>query len=153
MPWQVCGVQCPSVGRRGSQPGEGSQEPATEAVPPQPFALEAKHFSEVAVLNREVRIVLQGVDKHDNLIGSVMYPTGGPESTDLADLGLQLVERGLARVSIFWPSDRSLPSILSRNDPCRTLKGWKWCSCRFVLNLAHQQLFRKIVLGPFVAWT
>ena len=79
---------------------EGSQE---EAVPPQPFALEAKHFTEMAVLNREVRIVLQGVDKHDNLIGSLMYQTPSQEgsSTELADLGLQLVERGLGKVCMF----------------------------------------------------
>lgn len=53
----------------------------------------------MAVLNREVRILLQGVDKHDNLIGSVVYPSSdGPDAKPI-DLGKELVDRGLARVS------------------------------------------------------
>lgn len=60
--------------------------------------MEAKHFTEMATLNREVRILLQGVDKHENVIGSVMYPAASQGSTDLEDLGLQLVERGFAKV-------------------------------------------------------
>ena len=97
---QVCGVQCPSVGRRAIQPEAGSEEAAQEAIPPQPFAMEAKHFSEMATLNREVRVVLQGVDKHQNLIGSVMYPSASQDSSEAEDLGLRLVERGFARVSM-----------------------------------------------------
>ena len=55
------------------------------------------------MLNREVRVVLQGVDKHDNLIASVLYSSGvGEQGAQPLDLGLQLVERGLARV-IFMP--------------------------------------------------
>ncbi|MCI04510.1 nuclease domain-containing protein, partial [Trifolium medium] len=53
-----------------------------------PFALEAKFFTEMRVLNRDVRIVLEGVDKFSNLIGSVYYPDG--ESAK--DLALELVE-------------------------------------------------------------
>ena len=94
-------MQCPSVGRRAVQAAGESQETASEAIPPQPFAMEAKHFSELAVLNREVRVLLQGVDKHENLIGSVMYPSAGQEGTDLLDLGQQLVERGLGKVRKF----------------------------------------------------
>lgn len=88
---QICGVQCPSIGRRGG--------PEVEAVPPQPFALEAKHFTEMAVLNREIRVLLQGVDKHNNLIGSVVYPSNDGPDAKPTDLGKELVERGLAKVS------------------------------------------------------
>lgn len=56
------------------------------------FAREAKHFTEMRVLNRDVRIVLEGVDKFRNLIGSVYYPDG--ESAK--DLAMQLIENGLA---------------------------------------------------------
>lgn len=82
-------------------------------VSPDSFGREAKHFTEFRVLNREVRecflfvtlsiassqmtqmiypiqvrIVLEGVDKFNNLIGSVYYPDG--ESAK--DLALELVE-------------------------------------------------------------
>jgi len=60
---------------------------------PDPYAKEAKHFTEIRVLNKDVRIVLEGVDKFSNLIGSVYYPDG-----DVAtDLALELVENGLAK--------------------------------------------------------
>ncbi|KAI7986472.1 Ribonuclease TUDOR 1 [Camellia lanceoleosa] len=57
-------------------------------VSPDPFGREAKHFTEIRVLNRDVRIVLEGVDKFSNLIGSVYYPDG--ESAK--DLALELIE-------------------------------------------------------------
>lgn len=45
-------------------------------------------------LGREVRVVLEGVDKHSNLFGTLMYPQG-----DVAvDLGEQLVSNGYAKV-------------------------------------------------------
>lgn len=83
-------------------------------VAPDPYGREAKHFTETRVSSRDVRfkllplnfglciqgcsllrrfnlqvrIVLEGVDKYSNLIGSVYYPDG--ESAK--DLGLELVE-------------------------------------------------------------
>nr|CAN83456.1 hypothetical protein VITISV_034601 [Vitis vinifera] len=117
----VAGIQAPSMGRRAAaeaivetelasdEPnGEGSAEtrPAltsaqrlaastasSNEVAPEPFGKEAKHFTEIRVLHREVRIVLEGVDKFGNLIGSVYYPDG--ESAK--DLALELVESGLAK--------------------------------------------------------
>ncbi|KAL3375145.1 hypothetical protein AABB24_006579 [Solanum stoloniferum] len=62
-------------------------------VSPDPYGREAKHFTETRVLNRDVRIVLEGVDKYSNLIGSVYYPDG--ESAK--DLGLELIENGYAK--------------------------------------------------------
>ncbi|KAB2622517.1 staphylococcal nuclease domain-containing protein 1 [Pyrus ussuriensis x Pyrus communis] len=58
-----------------------------------PFALEAKHFTEIRVLHRDVRIVLEGNDKFSNLIGSVYYPDGDSAK----DLALELVENGYAK--------------------------------------------------------
>ncbi|CAL0327720.1 unnamed protein product [Lupinus luteus] len=116
----VAGIQAPSVGRRsvsesivesevtadvtnGSTPGE-TRAPLTsaqklaasassETTAADPFAFDAKFFTELRVLNRDVRIVLEGVDKFSNLIGSVYYPDG--ESAK--DLALELVENGLAK--------------------------------------------------------
>ncbi|XP_010546113.1 PREDICTED: staphylococcal nuclease domain-containing protein 1-like [Tarenaya hassleriana] len=117
----VAGVQAPSVGRRppadsfietdvtSSEPnGDVSTEPhapltsaqrlaasAASSVEssPDPFAMEAKYFTELRVLSRDVRIVLEGVDKFNNLIGSVHYSDG----ETVKDLGLELVENGLAK--------------------------------------------------------
>ncbi|XP_019416742.1 PREDICTED: ribonuclease TUDOR 1-like isoform X2 [Lupinus angustifolius] len=123
----VAGIQSPSMGRRavvesvvesevtaddtnGDAPGK-PQGPLTsaqklaasasaETTVADPFALDAKFFTELRVLNRDVRIVLEGVDKFNNLIGSVYYPDG--ESAK--DLALELVENGLARY-IEWSAN------------------------------------------------
>ncbi|XP_011003528.1 PREDICTED: staphylococcal nuclease domain-containing protein 1-like [Populus euphratica] len=115
----VAGIQAPSMGRRAAVEtvaetetisnetngdASGAFAPLTSAqrltastappeVAPDPFGMEAKHFTELRTLNRDVRIVLEGVDKFSNLIGSVYYPDG--ESPK--DLALELVENGLAK--------------------------------------------------------
>ncbi|KAG6383090.1 hypothetical protein SASPL_157160 [Salvia splendens] len=117
----VAGIQAPSAGRRAAaesaiatevmpteQNGDSTTEgcaPLTSAqrlaassasaneVPADPFGKEAKHFTEIRVLHRDVRIVLEGVDKFSNLTGSVYYPDG--ESAK--DLSLELIEHGLAK--------------------------------------------------------
>ncbi|KAK7399303.1 hypothetical protein VNO78_10484 [Psophocarpus tetragonolobus] len=118
----VAGIQAPQMGRRavpeivaepeatadvtnGDVPGEprppltsaqrlaASASAETAATAADPFAPEAKFFTEMRVLNRDVRIVLEGVDKFNNLIGSVYYPDGDSAK----DLALELVENGLAK--------------------------------------------------------
>eukprot|EP00268_Persea_americana_P054270 TRINITY_DN619_c0_g1_i3.p1 TRINITY_DN619_c0_g1~~TRINITY_DN619_c0_g1_i3.p1 ORF type:complete len:987 (-),score=247.25 TRINITY_DN619_c0_g1_i3:523-3483(-) len=115
----VAGIQAPSMGRRSAietiveteitseeTDGEVSAEPrppltsaqrlaasAATEISPDPFGREAKHFTEIRVLNRDVRIVLEGVDKFSNLIGSVYYAAGDSPH----DLALELVENGLAK--------------------------------------------------------
>ncbi|KAL0721178.1 hypothetical protein Bca4012_035777 [Brassica carinata] len=116
----VAGLQAPSMGRRSTQEtvvetdvasapnGDASAEPrgpltsaqrlaasavSSVEVSSDPFAMEAKYFTELRVLNRDVRIVLEGVDKFNNLIGSVYYSVG----EEVKDLGLELVENGLAK--------------------------------------------------------
>ncbi|OMO94776.1 hypothetical protein CCACVL1_05833 [Corchorus capsularis] len=116
----VAGIQSPSMGRRvaaetvietnlthDDSNGDASVEPRAPLTSAQrlsassaaavsdadPFAAEAKYFTEVRCLNRDVRIVLEGVDKFSNLIGSVFYPDGETAK----DLALELVENGLAK--------------------------------------------------------
>ncbi|GLT39904.1 hypothetical protein SLA2020_140700 [Shorea laevis] len=117
----VAGIQAPSMGRRPTSEiivekeitaveanGGVSAEPrapltsaqrlagstgAGTEVAPEPYALEAKYFTEFRVLNRDVRIVLEGADKFNNLVGSVHYPDGETSK----DLALELVENGLAK--------------------------------------------------------
>ncbi|CAI5530516.1 unnamed protein product [Closterium sp. Naga37s-1] len=67
----------------------------------EPFALEAKHFTEVRCLNREVRVVLEGVDgKFSNLVGTLHYPSGD----SVVNLSLELVQNGLAKV-VEWSAN------------------------------------------------
>jgi hypothetical protein len=52
--------------------------------------------AQTRVLNREVRVVLEGVDKHGHLLGSLAYPEGDVP----VDLGEKLVSSGLAKVPL-----------------------------------------------------
>uniref|UniRef100_A0A5B7AQR1 Ribonuclease n=1 Tax=Davidia involucrata TaxID=16924 RepID=A0A5B7AQR1_DAVIN len=136
----VAGIQAPSMGRRAASEtvvetqitsdepnGEASAEPrlpltsaqrlaaspsSSIEVSPDAYGREAKHFTEIRVLNREVRIVLEGVDKFSNLIGSVYYPDG--ESAK--DLALELIENGLAKY-VEWSAS------LMEDDAKRRLKS------------------------------
>ncbi|GFZ07903.1 TUDOR-SN protein 1 [Actinidia rufa] len=136
----VAGIQAPSMGRRvaletvvvaertSDVPNdEASASPratltsaqrvaASSAssieVSPEPFGREAKHFTEIRALNREVRVVLEGVDKFSNLIGSIYYPDG--ESAK--NLALELVENGLAKY-VEWSAS------MMEDDAKRRLKS------------------------------
>ncbi|XP_062185948.1 ribonuclease TUDOR 2-like [Phragmites australis] len=118
----VAGVQAPSMGRqpfipsRVAQTEDGGDDDVnrkafaeTQAsmtavqklvaspaicseIPPDPFGREAKHFTETRVLNREVRIVLEGTS-FNNIFGSVYYSDGNTAK----DLALELVENGFAK--------------------------------------------------------
>ncbi|GJN03065.1 hypothetical protein PR202_ga20468 [Eleusine coracana subsp. coracana] len=115
----VAGVQAPSMGRRGYVPSSTTQtevarddkvnrEVSAEAhtpsmaveppciyseIPPDQFGREAKHFTETRVLNREVRVVLEGTDSFSNIFGSVYFSDGNAAK----DLALELVENGYAK--------------------------------------------------------
>ncbi|GFH12962.1 ribonuclease [Haematococcus lacustris] len=81
----LCGVQAPSMGRKVA-PATASESEATPspAMPSaasiagssnaEPFAREAKQLTEARALNREVRLVLEGVDKYENLFATVYVP-------------------------------------------------------------------------------
>ncbi|KAA8542037.1 hypothetical protein F0562_023189 [Nyssa sinensis] len=136
----VAGIQAPSMGRRAASEtvvdtkmnsdepnGEASAEPrapltsaqrlaalslSSTEVAPDAYGREAKHFTEIRVLNRDVRIVLEGVDKFSNLIGSVYYSDGETAK----DLALELIENGLAKY-VEWSAS------LMEDDAKRRLKS------------------------------
>ncbi|CAL5017202.1 unnamed protein product [Urochloa decumbens] len=74
------------------------QKPVASAVtysetPPDRYGKEAKHFTETKVLNREVRVILEGTDSFGNMFASVY----SSDENTAKDLALELVEDGLAK--------------------------------------------------------
>ena len=67
VPVFVAGLQCPSMGRRAAAKG-------AEGTPPDKWGGEAKQFTELRILSREVHLQFQGVDKFGNLFATVLYP-------------------------------------------------------------------------------
>mmetsp|Transcript_8588 Transcript_8588/g.15747 ORF Transcript_8588/g.15747 Transcript_8588/m.15747 type:complete len:931 (-) Transcript_8588:130-2922(-) len=80
--FNLAGVQCPRV-NSGDSAGDA-----------EPFAREAKYFTEIRLLNRDVKLVINGIDDRFNTFyGSVQHPAG--------DISVELVKNGLAR-AVDW---------------------------------------------------
>eukprot|EP00288_Rhodomonas_lens_P017705 CAMPEP_0177709398 /NCGR_PEP_ID=MMETSP0484_2-20121128/10781_1 /TAXON_ID=354590 /ORGANISM="Rhodomonas lens, Strain RHODO" /LENGTH=894 /DNA_ID=CAMNT_0019221011 /DNA_START=35 /DNA_END=2719 /DNA_ORIENTATION=+ len=77
----LSGVSCPGF-KRAEEPGG--------ADIPEAFAQEAKYFMESRLLNREVSVVLEGVDKYNNFYGSILHPQ--------FNISVELLKVGLAKV-------------------------------------------------------
>uniref|UniRef100_A0A0E0KQ46 Ribonuclease n=1 Tax=Oryza punctata TaxID=4537 RepID=A0A0E0KQ46_ORYPU len=132
----VAGVQAPSMGRRATPAPNAQVEvgnraandeasatpaPMTAAqkllasadiyseVPPDRFGQEAKHFTETRVLNREVRIVMEGTDNFNNIFGSVYFSDGDA----VKDLALELVQNGLAKY-VEWSANVLDPQLKTK---------------------------------------
>ncbi|KAK9827311.1 hypothetical protein WJX81_003519 [Elliptochloris bilobata] len=84
-------AEAPAANGGGAEAANGAPAAAPAA---DPMAALARHFTEMRVLGREVRVVLAGVDKFDNLFGSVVYADAEERPVDL---GEQLLRAGLAR--------------------------------------------------------
>jgi len=56
----------------------------------EPFAIEAQQFTEARLLNRDVQVYLQGVDKQGNLFGSIGFTKG--------NISQKLLEAGLGKL-------------------------------------------------------
>eukprot|EP00959_Pyramimonas_sp_CCMP1952_P196387 4106161-Pyramimonas_sp.AAC.1 len=85
------------MGKRASSNTDTDSAPSAEG--PEPYAREAKHFCECKVLHREVRVVVEGVDKYQNIFGTLYHQDSG-EPVDLAE---HLCRFGLAKV-VDWSS-------------------------------------------------
>ncbi|CAK9002815.1 Ribonuclease TUDOR 2 (AtTudor2) (TUDOR-SN protein 2) (100 kDa coactivator-like protein) [Durusdinium trenchii] len=80
--FNLAGVQCP---RLNSGDGAGAAEP---------FAREAKYFTEMRILNRGLNVVINGIDdRYGMFFGWVEHPAG--------DIGVELIKNGLAR-AVDW---------------------------------------------------
>eukprot|EP00898_Chlorokybus_atmophyticus_P005051 jgi/Chlat1/5547/Chrsp369S00840 len=119
----LAGIQAPSMGKKaqpaapavseggqdtnGKPTTSGASEPGAPLSSAQrlassinsdtaaePYAREAKHYAECRILHRDVRVVLEGVDKYQNLFGSVFYP----EDDQPRDIAEELLKQGLVKM-------------------------------------------------------
>ena len=75
---QLTGIRCPALQRDDAASNESHE----------PFAVEAKQFVETRLLQRQVKVVLQGVN-NQNLFATLLHPNG--------NIGVFLLKEGLAR--------------------------------------------------------
>ncbi|CAF4280732.1 unnamed protein product, partial [Rotaria magnacalcarata] len=61
---QLTGIKCPMLKREGSS-NENNE----------PFAEEAKQFVDTRLLQRQVKVILDGVN-NQNLVGTLLHPNG-----------------------------------------------------------------------------
>ncbi|CAF1408479.1 unnamed protein product [Rotaria magnacalcarata] len=74
---QLTGIKCPMLRREGSS-NENNE----------PFAEEAKQFVDTRLLQRQVKVILDGVN-NQNLVGTLLHPNG--------NIALHLLKDGLAK--------------------------------------------------------
>ncbi|XP_071791896.1 staphylococcal nuclease domain-containing protein 1-like isoform X2 [Asterias amurensis] len=125
----LSGIKCPMFRRDGDTETE------------EPFAGEAKYFTESRLLQRDVKIILEGVS-NQNYLGSVMHPKG-----NIAEF---LLGEGLARC-VDW----SIATVTSGADKLRAaekkakekkLRIWKdYKSNAVVLDIAEKTYTGKVV--------
>lgn len=110
--FNLAGIRCPRLGRK---PTNGA-----DAVKPEPYAHEAKHFVEVRLLHRRVPVRLKMLNKSgDVFIGQIVHPKG--------DIGLELLKRGLARVQQWSLSFTQSPAEYVRAEKsAKTAKIRQW---------------------------
>jgi len=95
----LAGVQCPRCPaslevrkrlyeqKKAQNPDADIKEPKAEAT--EPFGDEARQFTELRLLNRDVDVVIQGMDKFGNFFGTLQFPKG--------NIAAKLLEHGLGK--------------------------------------------------------
>lgn len=105
----LSGIQC-----AGFRRNEDNTEEA------QPYAREARYFVETRLLNRNVQVLLEGVDKNGSVLGTVVHPQG--------NISIELVRVGLARV-VDWSAQMTpdAPKLrgAERQAKDKRLRLWK----------------------------
>jgi len=95
----LSGVSCPGF-KRAEEPGAPDVAEA--------FALEAKYFMESRLLNREVSVMLEGVDKYNNFYGSILHPQ--------FNISVELLKVGLAKVVDWSAKFTKDPELLYKSE-------------------------------------
>lgn len=107
----LSGISCPGFKRAETQ---GDPDIA------EPFAAEARYFVESRLLNRDINVLLEGVDKFNNFYGTIQHRAG--------NISAELLKVGLARV-VDWSAKFSKdPEALYKAERVakeRRLRIWK----------------------------
>jgi staphylococcal nuclease domain-containing protein 1 len=107
----LSGVSCPGFKRPEEPDGVELAEP---------FAHEARYFVESRLLNRDVQVLLEGVDKYNNFYGSILHPAGS--------ISAELLKVGLGKV-VDWSAKFSKdPALLYKCERIakeQRLRIWK----------------------------
>ena len=107
----LSGISCPGFKRSDVPGGPDIADP---------FAQEAKYFVESRLLNRDVHVLLEGVDKYNNFYGTIQHPAG--------NISEELLKVGLARVvdwSAKFAKDAELLYKAERMAKEKRLRIWK----------------------------
>jgi staphylococcal nuclease domain-containing protein 1 len=75
---QLSGIKCPAIKRENTSTNEVNE----------PFAEDAKQFVETRLLQRQVKVMLEGAN-NQNLVGTLLHPNG--------NIALHLLKEGLAK--------------------------------------------------------
>ena len=86
----IGGIKVPSMGRKGAKNEDGTEQG------PEPFAREAKNFTELSLMHRDVRVILESLDRRDNFIASILPADVNDKS--FVNVGEALCRYGLAQV-------------------------------------------------------
>ncbi|CAI5721420.1 unnamed protein product [Hyaloperonospora brassicae] len=108
----LAGVQCPRV-----------QSVGDVAAVAAPHAREAKHFTEVRLLHRDVELRVEGADKYGNLLGSIVHPSGH-------NISVELLKNGFGRMADWSSSftsaaERSAMRAAERSAKQQKLRVWR----------------------------
>lgn len=95
----IGGISVHSIGRKGAKNEDGTEQG------PEPFALEARHFTEMALLHRDVRVILEGLDRRGNFIGSIL-------PADINDTAFVNVAEGLCRMGLAQVHEASAAALI-----------------------------------------
>ena len=86
----IGGIKVPSMGRKGAKNEDGTEQG------PEPFATEAKNFTELSLMHRDVRVILESLDRRDNFIVSIL--PADVNDASFVNVGEALCRHGLAQV-------------------------------------------------------
>jgi staphylococcal nuclease domain-containing protein 1 len=107
----VAGIKCPQPARHGAQ--------GVIIQPAEPLGEEAKLFTKRSVMQREVMVEIEDMDRGGNAFGPLfVVPNGGgkPARDDKHNFGVRLLDEGLAWVDSFSVERTALGNVLQRAE-------------------------------------
>ncbi|KAI8928639.1 hypothetical protein BC831DRAFT_447426 [Entophlyctis helioformis] len=106
----------------------------------EPYGPEAADFSTRHALQREVEVIVEGVDKVGGFIGSMMVKTATSGETDKTNIAVALLERGFATVHEYSASQSQFTNqLFDAEARAKTNRVGVWTDYDPVAELQQQQ--------------